>query len=784
MHEKGREKGLWVLGSSFLVLGFQDAQPRTQNPGRSSMYVKVYLLTGLDDPFTYSEGGGLPRALQVGDLVRVPLGVRTELGVVCHVGGGLPGGMDRGKVRNVIGLVRDQPVLPGPLMDLAKWMHGYYAASMEAVMETMVPASVRRGMKEKTRTFLRIGKGVTEEDIQSVQKRAPKQAKLLTFLKGQVEASLKATVLKRLGVGAGSCKVLVDKGWIVESSEREVRVAYGDELAEAGEEVQGMAQVMDLTDEQSVAVGNLSRLLKEADFHVQLLQGVTGSGKTEVYLRLMQEVLETGGSVLFMVPEVSLAPQSVDRIRGRFRDLGAEVVVWHSFLSEGERVDSWERVASGSAKVVVGARSAVFAPLQDLRLIVVDEEHEPAYKQEEVPRYHGRDVAVYRAMLEGCMCLLGSATPSLETARNVRAGKYGMEKLSKRVDDRELPVMHVVDMTGEVAKANHMVAFSRMLGDKLRTRFEQGEQSIVFLNRRGYSKRMLCPDCSFVAFCDHCSVSMTFHRSDGQLRCHLCGLEKEAPERCPDCGSVKVKWKGVGTQRVEEALLHLLPNARVVRMDADVMGKKNLYRKILGDFRRGRIDVLVGTQMIAKGLDFPNVTLVGIVDADLSMHQQDFRSGERTFQLLVQVAGRAGRGDLAGEVVVQTFDPHAPPIQYARQANIEPFLEDELAMREQFGYPPYKCLVRQVFLGPNPDKVVFFAEHWVRRAQEALDPSVEIRGPLPAPLEKVKDQYRFQVWYFFQRGVSVAKVLYALRKDFPMDKDVREFIDVDPVNLS
>ena len=750
-------------------------------------YIEVHLLTGLDEALWYWEGGGLSRSLQVGDLVRVPLLQRSELGVVCHVGGHLPEDIPRGKVRNVLELVREQPVLSDKLMKLAEWMHGYYAASMEGVLGAMIPAAVRRGMREKVRMYLSIGKGFSEEDLEKLRKRAPKQAKLVEFLKEQLEPCQKGTLLKRLGVSAASCKALVEKVWVEESAEREIREAYDDEFSEVGVAVEEKKDGgMTLTKEQAAAVKTLKTSLQARQFEVQLLQGVTGSGKTEVYLQLMHEVLEQGGSVLFLVPEVSLAPQSVDRIRGRFREEGVEVVVWHSFLSDGERVDSWERVASGAARVVVGARSAIFAPLKDLQLIVVDEEHEPAYKQEEMPRYHGRDVAVYRAMLEGCLCLLGSATPSLESIRNVRLGRYGIVHLPKRVDDSELPIMHVVDMTGEVmkSKSNHMVAFSSMLSEKLKLRFEQGEQSIVFLNRRGYSKRLLCPDCGYVAFCDHCSVSMTFHRSDGQLRCHLCGLEKEAPERCPDCSSVKVRWRGVGTQRVEEALLHLLPNARVMRMDADVMGRKNLYRKILGDFRRGQIDVLVGTQMIAKGLDFPNVTLVGIIDADLSMYQQDFRAGERTFQLLVQVAGRAGRGDLAGEVVVQTFDPSAAPIQFARRAELELFLDDELSMREEFGYPPFRCLVRQVFLGPNPDKVVFFAEHWVKKVTEVLNPIVDIRGPVPAPLEKVKDQYRFQVWFFFPRGIPVAKQLYALRKDFPMDRDIRDYLDVDPFNLS
>jgi primosomal protein N' (replication factor Y) len=748
------------------------------------VYVEVYLMTGLDEALWYRKGGGLSRELQIGDLVRVPLLRRTELGVVSSVGKELPKEIDYQKVRDVLEIVQETSVLSPTLLSLAKWMHQYYAASMESVLETMIPASVRRGMREKLKMFLKIGEKLDVDELEKLSKRAPKQARLVSFLKDQLEPCAKAPILKKLGVSPASCRSLVEKGFVQEVAEREIRVAYDDEFASTAQMVDAQPDFVQLTEEQAIAVSELVKSLQTGQFSVQLLQGVTGSGKTEVYLRLMKEVLDTGGSVLFLVPEVSLAPQSVDRIRGRFRDSGVEVVVWHSFLSDGERVDAWERVATGAARVVVGARSAVFAPLKELRLIVVDEEHEPAFKQEEVPRYQGRDVAVYRSMLEDCLCLLGSATPSLETIRNVKVGRYGIVRLRNRIDHRQLPIVHVVDMTGEVLKANQMVAFSRMLSEKLKIRYEQGEQSIVFLNRRGYSKRLLCPDCGFVAFCDHCSVSMTFHRADGQLRCHMCGLEKEAPTRCPSCNSVKIRWRGVGTQRVEEALLELLPSARVMRMDADVMGRKNLYRKILGDFRRGQIDVLVGTQMIAKGLDFPNVTLVGIIDADLSMHQQDFRASERTFQLLVQVAGRAGRGDLAGEVVVQTFDPSAAPIQYSRRAEIDHFIDDELSLREQFGYPPFRCLIRQVFSGPNPEKVTFFAEHWVRRAKEILNPEVDIRGPLPAPLEKLKDQYRFQVWYFYPRGIPVGRNLYALRKHFPMDRDVREVIDVDPFNLS
>ena len=743
--------------------------------------VEVILLTGLDSRLVYRAGGSLARTPGVGDLVRVPLLNRTELGVVARTGTSQQ--VEPAKIKEVLELVRDQSVLTPELLALAEWMHGYYAAPMEAVLETMIPVAVRRGARSKVRKYLRAAGPVEDAALDELRKRAPKQAKLLEFLREQVAPAPKAALLKRLGVQAASSAALVEKGLVVETSAREDRVAYDDEFTGGGTAVEG-EQAVTLTAEQFAAVDSMLASRKDGSFAVHLLHGVTGSGKTEVYLRLMEAVLEAGGGVLFLVPEVSLAPQTVDRIRARFDRLDVQTAVWHSHLSDGERLDAWQMVAEGRARVVVGARSAVFAPVQDLRLVIVDEEHEPAFKQEETPRYHGRDVAVYRAMLADCLCVLGSATPSVESVNNAHQGKYRLDRLTRRVDDRELPLVHVVDMRREILKENRMVAFSTDLREKLLTRFELQEQSILFINRRGYSKSLLCPDCGYIAYCDHCSVTLTYHRSDERLRCHLCGLEKAAPTNCPQCNSIKVRWRGLGTQRVEEALLKLLPRARIVRMDADVMGRKNLYRKILGDFRRGRIDVLVGTQMIAKGLDFPNVTLVGVLEADLSLHIQDFRAGERTFQLLVQVAGRAGRGDRAGEVVVQTFDPSSAPIQYARRSEFEGFLEDELHQRQELGYPPFRALIRQVFLGPNPEKVTFYAEQWVKKIRPRLDDSVDIRGPVPAPLEKIKDQYRFHIWFFYPRGRPVAAQLFGLRKDFPLEKDVRDFIDVDPVNLS
>src|ERR1019366_6744493 len=355
------------------------------------------------------------------------------------------------------------------------------------------------------------------------------------------------------------------------------------------------------------------------------------------------------------------------RLRGRFEAAGHRTVVWHSHLGEGERLDGWLALATGEARVVGGARSAVFAPVRNLRLIVVDEEHEPAYKQDETPRYHGRDVAVMRAKLCRAVCLLGSATPSLESFANAQAGKYRLLELRERVDARQLPQIDIVDLRIEALKQRAMPALSRKLVDAMHARLERREQTILFINRRGYSSAMLCTKCGHVEECPHCSIAMTYHRADEMLR-------------CPQCGAPEIRWRGLGTQRVEEAVRRMVPRARIERMDSDTMGKKNRFREVLSQFRAGKIDVLIGTQMIGKGLDFPNVTLVGLIDADISMHIPDFRANERTFQLLVQVAGRAGRGDRAGEVIVQTFTPQASAVQFSRHADYAGFAAAGMAV--------------------------------------------------------------------------------------------------------
>jgi primosomal protein N' (replication factor Y) len=719
--------------------------------------------------------------MTVGALVRVPVLRDLRLGIVGEFGA--PKDFPVERLKTVAQVVHPFPALPRDLLELARWMAGYYAAGLDAIIETMIPVAVRRGATIKQEKLLSIVRRLTAEELALIEKRAPQQAKLYRFLEQQFRPQRKGLVLSRLGLTAAVAQGLVKRGFVKEETQRVERIAYADDHA-AGELV--AAQPHALNAEQQRAVDAVGAALAEDKFSVSLLHGITGSGKTEVYLRAIDTALKAGGGVVFLVPEVALTPQTVARLRSRLEAIahGQRVVVWHSHLSEGERLDGWLALATGEARVVVGARSAIFAPVEKLKLIVVDEEHEPAYKQDETPRYHGRDVAVMRAKLNGAICLLGSATPSLESYANALAGKYRLLQLTERVDARKLPHIDVVDLRIEAMKQRTLPALSGKLVRAMQDRFEKREQTILFINRRGYSSSMLCTKCGHVEECVHCSVAMTYHRADEKLRCHFCADERPAPLRCPKCSAPDIRWRGLGTQRVEEAVKRALPRARIERMDADTMAKKNRFREVLAQFRSGKIDVLVGTQMIGKGLDFPNVTLVGLVDADISMHIPDFRANERTFQLLVQVAGRAGRGDRAGEVIVQTFTPQAEAIQFSRHADFAGFAASEMEIRKQFNYPPTRHLIHHLFRGPNPEKLKFFAEQWAKLVEKTLGDRVELRGPSASPIEKIKDEYRWQLWYFTNAVTKVVPELARLRADFAWPDDITQVLDVDPVSLT
>ena len=516
---------------------------------------------------------------------------------------------------------------------------------------------------------------------------------------------------------------------------------------------------------------------------------MTGSGKTEVYLQAIAHALEQGKGAIVLVPEISLTPQTVERFKARFTSgpLQTLVAVLHSHLSAGERHDEWHKIRQGRARIVIGARSAIFAPVEPLGLIVVDEEHEHSYKQEEAPRYHARDVAIVRGQMENATVLLGSATPSMESFYNCKQGKYALLELLERADDKKMPVVRIVDMRQTVRTGKGIPIFSPQLKEAIGQRLDRQEQVILFLNRRGYSTSLQCPLCGFVAECPNCSVSLTYHRHEQKLCCHICNHTEPVPPVCPNqkCRNPAIRYAGVGTQKVEETLTKLFPHARLKRMDSDALKRKEDYRRILGDFRTGKIDILVGTQMIAKGLHFPNVTLVGIIYADLALHQPDFRAGERTFQLLTQVAGRAGRGDVEGEVFIQAFTPFHPAIQYARRHDFVGFYEQELEFREQLKYPPVSRVALLTLKGRNEEKVKFAAAHLKRELDKAVGDIKDliIAGPAPAPLLRAETYYRHQIMLRARRMSALSRRLAELTQSLVLPEDVTLSVDIDPVGL-
>jgi primosomal protein N' (replication factor Y) len=471
----------------------------------------------------------------------------------------------------------------------------------------------------------------------------------------------------------------------------------------------------------------------------------------------------------------------VERFKSRFpREL---IAVLHSHLSAGERHDEWHRLRRRAARVAIGARSAVFAPVKDLALIVVDEEHENSYKQEETPRYQARDLAVVRGQIEGCAVLLGSATPSLESYHNARTGKYELARLTTRVDDRQLPLIRIVDLRQEFAKSKHPSILSRRLTQAIEDRLQKSEQTILFLNRRGFASSLLCSKCGYVCECANCSIPLTFHMTENRLKCHLCGYQAVAPKKCPGCGDPGIRYSGYGTEKVIELVEKIFPTARAVRMDADSMSRKDAYRKTLNSFRSGKIDILIGTQMIAKGLDFPKVTLVGIINADIGLHIPDFRAGERTFQLLTQVAGRAGRGETPGEVFVQTATPFSPSIQFARHHDFDGFWDQEREFRERCEYPPFNHLVLLQIKSEHQRLAEFTAETLHRRLGEKIDSSVTLHSVVPAQIERVKGFYRFQILLRTRAILRLSRTIREVIDSLSFPDDVQVSIDVDPYQL-
>ncbi len=631
------------------------------------MVARVTLEIALGKEFDYAIPEELVARVEIGSRVKVRFGHRMVLGIVT----GLVEASDHSALRPLSAVLGTRSLVTLKVLEIARWIAGYYCCPVETALKSVLPEAVRKenaGWRERLHVHALPSPSV-------MPKLTKRQEIVLRILKEWQSMPLQE-LLRIAETTAETLRKLEDKGLISLAPQIDERDPYAHEQIIP-------TTPLELNSEQVVAMDAIRGAMSGQGARPFLLHGVTGSGKTEVYLQAIAHALSQGKGAIVLVPEISLTPQTVERFKARFSSGPTQtlVAVLHSHLSGGERHDEWHKIRDGRARIVIGARSAVFAPVEPLGLLIVDEEHEHSYKQEEAPRYHARDVAVVRAQKERAVVVLGSATPSIESFYNSKKGKYTLLEMTRRVDDKKLPIVRVTDMRQEArtSRGGASPVFSRPLKEAIRLRLERGEQTMLFLNRRGFSTSLQCLKCGVPCGCPNCSVSLTYHRAASQLLCHICGHSEGVPERCPvpECADPSIRFAGLGTERVEDSLRQFFPKARIERMDSDTLKRKEDYRRVLNDFRTGKVDILVGTQMIAKGLHFPNVTLVGIVHADLSLHQADFRAGERTFQLLTQVSGRAGRGDVEGEVFVQTFTPFHPAIQYARRHDYAGFYDQE-----------------------------------------------------------------------------------------------------------
>ncbi|MDA7508501.1 primosomal protein N' [Akkermansiaceae bacterium] len=729
----------------------------------------------IDGPSELVFDYAIPDHLKIlpGCRVRIPLRNRDATGTVLRVQEAPQSEFD---LRYLTGLVDPEPLITPALLKLAEWITSYYGTPLEQVIRSIIPASIRGDKTSaKIRKAAILAKKPTEIDLAKLAKRAKRQHQIITLL----SIADKPIPITELGGAStsSSIKTLAAKGW-VKVINLEVR------RDPDANETFLPTDPLTLNEEQDEAYQTISKSLHSEKPKPILLHGITGSGKTEVYLQATRTALKLGKNVIILVPEISLAPQTVQRFKARFHDLTDQIAILHSNLSQGERFDEWHRIRAGKARIVIGARSAIFAPVKDPGLIIVDEEHEPAYKQENPPKYHARDLAVVRCNLEKCTVVLGSATPSLETFQNTQLKKYQIVKLTERADGASLPLTRVVDMRIEAKKHKGRDA---IISDVLRTsvekRIEANEQVIIFLNRRGFARSLQCPPCGHVIECNHCSIPLTYHRGDERLVCHVCGFQSIVPRLCPNCQDPAIRFQGYGTEKAETILRKVFPSAKIARLDTDTTRRKNTLRDTLRDFRAKKINILLGTQMIAKGLDFPNVTLVGVLNADLSLYAPDFRAGERTFQLLTQVAGRAGRGKMAGEVIIQTSTPHSPSIQFARHHDFDGFVAQELNVRQQFQYPPFTHLALLLARSSHERRAEFTLQTLHRKLAEDLPDQVILGDPIPSPLTKSHSQFRFQL---LMRGPNARILSHHLNKILratPTPEDVIVTGDLDAYDL-
>ena len=679
-------------------------------------------------------------------------------------------------VKPISKILSDCELITKDSFELALWISRYYLAPLNQVLKSMMPATIRKKIKPKEQLY--VMRKMTRDELREItvelRNKNPAQAAVLDVML-QVNKGILLTELLEATEGSRSpVESLVKKGCL---SVDTIRIDRSPLVNEDYFKTHSKT----LNDEQKIAFKKIIDSMENSRFETHLLHGVTGSGKTEIYLQAIDKALSMGKSAIMLVPEISLTAQTIHRFRSRFEN---RIAILHHRLSDGERYDAWYAIRNGEAKIVIGARSAIFSPAQNLGLIIVDEEHESSYKQtDEGPCYHARDVAVMRGKLTDSTVILGSATPSLESFYNAKNGKYTLSTLHARAENAVHPDIIVVDMRKEFDKAKGFTPFSEKLLDGIKKRHAVGEQTILFLNRRGYHTTVFCQACQEAIKCTHCDVSLTFHKNENTLACHLCGYTlNPPPANCPKCKSDKtMKYKGIGTELVEKSLLAIFPDIRTLRLDGDTTRHVGSHQKLLREFGTGKADVMIGTQMIAKGLHFPEVTLVGVLNSDNSLNIPDYRSSETTFQLINQVSGRAGRGVLPGEVIIQTCMPENSTIVHASNNDYYGFYNEEVAVREMFKYPPYQSMVKILFTGKHQQETREAALKYRQQIIPYLSNEYQLHPVLPGVHSKIKDHYRFQ---FIIRGpniTTITRTLGKINETLVRSSSVKMLIDVNPL---
>ena len=741
-----------------------------------SQFAEIVINIPVNKKFHYSIPENIKDQLEIGNLVSVPFGNRIVTGYCV----GFTDKSNIENIKNIKHIIDNSPYLDSDILKITKWISEYYCCSWGESLEAALPGSVKKGIKEKTRKLVRLTKNRSElkVELDCILRKSPVQGKILKTLIN-MDKDIDVKELLKLSKSNHSALLRLENRKLIHIETvtcNEPGMFFNDNLLDS-------IPRPELTEEQTKALYITNDILKRGKFAVVLLQGVTGSGKTEVYLQTIEKAISLGFGSIVLVPEIALTPQTIKYFKTRF----SKVAIMHSNLTDSDRRDQWQMIKNGSVNVVIGTRSAIFAPVKNLGVVIIDEEHESSFKQENTPRYNARDVGIMRGMYNNALVVLGSATPSLESYYNATTEKYIHIYMHKKIKKMVEPSIEIVNMEEESRHAKGKYHYlSRRLEICMRQTLLEKGQIILFLNRRGFAPFVNCKRCGFILKCKNCDITLTYHKKSNHMVCHYCFEDQIAPTNCPECAMPNIKYQGFGTERIEEELMRRFPEQRVLRMDSDTMRERGSHEKVFSDFLSGNANILLGTQMIAKGLDFQNVTLVGVISADISLNIPDFRSSEKTFQLLAQVSGRTGRGYKGGHVIIQAFNTNHYSIQYAAKSDYAAFAKTEMEFRKQLHYPPYGRIIRILFLGKAEEKVKDIAtllSNKLKSYIKTTKKNVDLLGPTPASINKIKNNFRWHIILKAPKHIEIHDTINHINHDIMNSRSVQIIIDVDPGNM-